>query len=137
MPTTAIEAITRQLNDVAEYGSAHYTEWIATKDRARGLLASMMNVRADQIAFTRNTSDGFASIANGLPWKTGDNIVSFEREFPANYYAWRRIRDEYGVELRLCPERDGRIDLNEFTSLIDSSTRVVAISSVQTANSCW
>ena len=131
MPRSAIEAINRQLNDVAEYGSLHYEEWIAVKTRARALLASMLNVRAEQIAFTRNTSDGFASIANGLAWKTGDNIVSFAREFPANYYAWRRIRDEYGVELRLCPERDGRIDLDEFINLIDTNTRVVSISSVQ------
>ncbi len=131
VPTPAIEAIDRQLNDVAEFGSAHYLEWVATKDRARGLLASMLNVRPEQIAFTRNTSDGFAGVANGLTWKPGDNIVSFEREFPANFYPWRRIRDEYGVELRLCPEREGRIDLDEFTSLIDTNTRVVAISSVQ------
>jgi cysteine desulfurase/selenocysteine lyase len=131
MPATTIEAINRQLNDVAEYGSAHYTEWVATKDRARELLASMLNVRADQVAFTRNTSDGFASIGNGLMWKPGDNIVSFEREFPANYYAWRRIRDEYGVELRLCPEREGRIDLDEFIGLIDGNTKIVAISTVQ------
>jgi len=127
MPRSAIEAINRQLNDVAEYGSLHYEEWIAVKTRARALLASMLNVRAEQIAFTRNTSDGFASIANGLAWKTGDNIVSFTREFPANYYAWRRIRDEYGVELRLCPERDGRIDLDEFINLIDTNTRVATI----------
>jgi selenocysteine lyase/cysteine desulfurase len=41
------------------------------------------------------------------------------------------MRDELGVELRLCPEREGRIDLDEFISLIDSNTKVVAISAVQ------
>lgn len=131
MPTTAGEAVGRQLADVALNGSIHYQEWIDTKARARALIAEMLKVRDDQIAFMRNTSDGIATVANGLAWATGDNIVSFEREFPANFYAWRTIRDEFGVELRLCPERDGRIDLNEFISLIDSSTRVVAISSVQ------
>jgi cysteine desulfurase/selenocysteine lyase len=131
MPTTAIEAVNSQLRDVAEHGSLHYTDWIDTKNRARALIAEMLGVRADQIAFTRNTSDGFATIANGLTWTRGDNIVSFAREFPANFYPWRRVRDEFGVELRLCPERDGRIDLGEFTSLIDSQTKVVAISSVQ------
>ena len=29
----------------------------------------------------------------------------------------------FGVELRLCPERDGRIDLDEFIDLIDANTR--------------
>jgi len=134
IPTTAIEAINSQLADVAANGSAHYQDWVDTKNRARGLIAGMLKVRPDQIAFLRNTSDGFASIANGLRWSAGDNIVSFEREFPSNYYAWRRIRDEFNVELRLCPERDGRIDLAELASLIDSSTKVVAISSVQFAS---
>ncbi len=131
MPLTAIDAVTHQLNDVAAHGSAHYTEWIATKNRARDLIGEMLGVRAVQVAFTRNTSDGIATIANGLNWKAGDNIVSFEREFPANFYPWRRIRDEFGVELRLIPERDGRIDLDEMIGLIDSNTKVVALSAVQ------
>jgi cysteine desulfurase/selenocysteine lyase len=131
LPVTAVAAVNKQLNDVAEHGANHYLEWVETKSRARTLIASMLNVRPDQIAFTRNTSDGFAAIANGLGWQTGDNIVSFEREFPANFYPWRRIRDVYGVELRLCEERDGRIDLDELIALIDANTRVVTISSVQ------
>ena len=131
LPKTAIAAVNLQLEDVAAHGSGHYMQWIETKGRARALLAGMLNVQPENIAFTRNTSDGFAAIANGITWQAGDNIVSFAREFPANYYAWRSVRDRYSVEVRLCPERDGRIDLDEFVAMIDSNTRVVAISSVQ------
>src|SRR5476649_2652915 len=84
IPETAIDAVTKQLADVAVYGSAHYQDWVDTKDRCRTVIATMVNVRPDQIAFMRNTSDGFASIANGLKWQPGDNIVSFANEFPAN-----------------------------------------------------
>jgi selenocysteine lyase/cysteine desulfurase len=131
LPTIAVEAVLSQLKDVSENGTVNYLEWIETKNRARALVAEMLNVRAEQIAFMRNTSDGFASVANGLRWEKGDNIVSFEREFPANFYAWRSVRDRFGVELRLCPERDGRIDLDEFIALIDENTRLVSISAVQ------
>ena len=134
LPRTAVDAVMSQLNDVSNHGSEHYTDWIATKNRARGLVASMLNVRDDQVAFTRNTSDGFASVAGGIDWAEGDNIVSFAGEFPANFYPWRRIRDRFSVELRLCPERDGRIDMEEFISLIDANTRLVTISSVQFAS---
>ncbi len=134
IPRAAFDAVVVQLADVAIYGSEHYLDWIATKDRARGLLAGMLNVRSEQIAFMRNTSDGFASVANGLTWKKGDNIVSFEGEFPANFYPWRMVRDRYGVEMRLCPERDGRIDLDELISMIDPNTKLVAISAVQFAS---
>ncbi len=134
IPRTAIEAINWQIADVAANGTLHFDEWVATKDRCRGLIASMLNVRNDQVAFVRNTSDGIASIANGLDWQAGDNIVSFEREFPANFYPWRRVRDEFGIELRLSPEREGRIDEDELISLIDARTKVVAISAVQFAS---
>lgn len=134
MPSVAVEAAYSQLKDASENGTINYLEWIQTKQRARELVAAMLKVRAEQIAFMRNTSDGFSAVANGLDWAEGDNIVSFEREFPANFYAWRMIRDKFGVELRLCPERDGRIDLDEFTNLIDSNTRLVSISAVQYAS---
>ncbi len=134
IPTPAIEAVAWQLTDVATNGSANFNQWVNTKNRCRAALAEMLKVRSEQVAFLRNTSDGFSSIANGLRWEKGDNVVSFAHEFPANYYAWRRIRDDFGVELRLCPERDGRIDLDELIDLIDSDTRVVTISAVQFAS---
>ena len=134
IPKTAIESVNSQLNDVAAHGSEHYNDWIETKNRSRALLATMMNVRTEEVAFMRNTSDGFAAVANGIDWKSGDNIVSFAEEFPSNFYPWRMARDRYGVELRLCPERGGRIDLDEFIGLIDSNTKLVSISAVQFAS---
>lgn len=134
IPTTALDAVTRQLADVAVNGSINYQNWVDTKDRCRKLIGEMLNVRGEQVAFVRNTSDGISSIANGLKWKSSDNIVSFVGEFPANFYAWRRIRDHYGVDLRLCRETDGRVDIEELLSMIDSNTKVVAISAVQYAS---
>jgi selenocysteine lyase/cysteine desulfurase len=133
MPSLTVEAAYSQLRDASENGTVNFLEWIQTKQRARQMVAEMLKVRAEQIAFMRNTSDGFSTVANGLDWAEGDNIVSFEREFPANFYAWRMVRDKFGVDLRLCPERDGRIDLDEFIGLIDSNTRLVSISAVQYA----
>ncbi len=131
MPITAVEAVYKQLKEVSNNGSTSFPNWIDTKNRARALVAKMLNVKSEQIAFMRNTSDGFATVANGMKWEKGDNIVTFAKEFPANFYAWRRIRDEFGVELRLCEERDGRIDLDEFISSIDENTKLVSISAIQ------
>ena len=134
LPTPAIDAVRSQLDDVAQNGALNYLDWVATKGRARALVAGMMNVAPETVAFMRNTSDGMAAVASGIDWNEGDNIVSFENEFPANYYAWKRVRDKFGVELRMAAEREGRIDLDELTGMIDSNTRLVAISAVQFAS---
>lgn len=134
MPSVAVDAVLSQLRDVSENGTVNYAEWIATKERCRGLIASMVGVRDEQIAFLRNTSDGFSAIAAGMNWEKGDNIVSFAGEFPSNFYPWRSVRDQFGVELRMCAERDGRVDEDELISMIDSKTKLVAVSAVQFAS---
>ena len=133
-PIPTIEAVQSQLRDVAENGSLNYRSWIAVKEQARKLAASMIGARTEQIAFMRNTSDGLSTVANGLAWSPGDNLVTFRKEFPSNIYPWLRLRDAFGVEVRICEERDGRIDLDELIRLIDSKTRLVAISQVQYAS---
>jgi cysteine desulfurase / selenocysteine lyase len=133
-PRPTIEAIQAQLKDVSENGSINYRDWLATKSRARKLAADMLGARPGQLAFMRNTSDGLSTIANGLKWRPGENVVTFRNEFPSNMYPWLRLREACGVEVRRCEERDGRIDLDELMGLIDSKTRVVAISQVQYAS---
>jgi selenocysteine lyase/cysteine desulfurase len=133
-PAVTIAAVQRQLRDVSENGSVNFRSWIATKERTRTLLATMLGARPEQVAFMRNTSDGLSTVANGLRWQPGDNLVTFRNEFPSNIYPWLRLRDALGVEVRMAEERDGKIDLTELIGLIDAKTRLVAISQVQYAS---
>ena len=133
-PTTTIQAVEAQLRDVHQNGSKNFRSWLAVKERARELLAKLLGARPEQVAFMRNTSDALSTVANGLTWRTGNNIVTFSREFPSNIYPWLRVRDAFGVEVRMCEEREGRIDLAGLESLIDDRTRIVAISHVQYAS---
>src|SRR5215212_3863346 len=127
-PITTIRAVESQLKDVHENGSTNFRNWLAVKEQARHLLANLLGARPEQVAFLRNTSDALSTVANGLSWRPGDNIVTFRREFPSNVYPWLRLRDAFGVEVRFCEERAGRLDTEQLTGLMDSHTRVVAIS---------
>jgi selenocysteine lyase/cysteine desulfurase len=99
-------------------------------DHVRGQLASLICANADEVTFTKNTSEGISFVANGLSWQKGDNVVTSQVEFPANMYPWQALR-ERGVQVRTVLEEDGRIPLDRLIETIDSRTRVVAISSVQ------
>ena len=133
-PIPTIRAVESQLKDVHENGSKNFRSWLAVKEDARKLLAGLLGARPEQVAFVRNTSDALSTVANGMTWRAGDNIVTFRREFPSNIYPWLRLRDVFGVEVRMCEERDGRIDYAELESLIDHNTRLVSISQVQYAS---
>jgi selenocysteine lyase/cysteine desulfurase len=133
-PVPTINAVQSQLADVSQNGSVNFRNWIAVKENARQIVSRMLGALPEQVAFTRNTSDGLSTVANGLTWRRGDNLVTFRNEFPSNIYPWLRVRDALGVEVRMCEERNGRIDLDELIGLIDDKTRIVALSQIQFAS---
>lgn len=134
LPLPTVQAVESQLRDVHENGSVNFMKWLSTKEHARKLIAGLLGARPEQVAFMRNTSDCLSTVANGLQWQKGDNVVTFRGEFPSNIYPWLRLRDAFGVEVRMCEERDGRVDFEDLAALIDSQTRIVTISQVQFAS---
>ena len=103
-------------------------------ERVRGLAARLLGARETrEVAFVENTSTALSLVAEGLDWRPGDNVVGAALEFPSNVYPWMGLASR-GVEYRRVEERDGRIDPDEPSSLIDPRTRMLALSWVQYAS---
>ncbi|HZC08053.1 MAG TPA: aminotransferase class V-fold PLP-dependent enzyme [Ktedonobacterales bacterium] len=100
------------------------------EDDARQRFARLINVAPETIAFTKNVSDSFVTVAQGLDWRPGDNVVTIACEFPANVYPWLNL-SEQGVETRFAPVVDGRVTLEDIAALIDERTRLVSVSFVE------
>lgn len=99
-------------------------------DRVRELVARLINASADSVALTRSTAHGVSLLAQGLDWKAGDNAVGAIGEYPANVYPWMALETR-GVEFRQATPVDGRITADGVFALVDSRTRVVALSHVE------
>jgi selenocysteine lyase/cysteine desulfurase len=126
-------AADRFLSESAQGAAFHYPQWTLRLAHVRKNCAKLINARHDEIAFVKNTSHGLSIVAEGLDWKAGDSVLYYEKEFPSNIYAWLNLRKK-GVEARIIPSRDGRILMEDIERLIDSRTRLLAISSVQFSN---
>ncbi len=85
--------------DAMDFGSYHYGNWMATYAGVRSSTAKLINARPEDIAITKNTSEGVAIVSTGFRWKPGDAMVAFTEEFPANLFPWRKL-EEQGVEVR-------------------------------------
>lgn len=126
---------TRAVQDFAEenmlQGSAGYREWYACENQLRKGLAELTGARsASDIALLKNTTEGICTVAFGLDWKPGDNIVLPQGEFPSNRLPWL-AQAAHGVEIR---EVDIRTPQQAETALgdaMDQNTRVLAVSAVQ------
>ena len=132
LPQRAVDAATQFCREASTTGVACYEQWEARAEAVRALFAQMINARAQDIAFVKNTSAGLSLVAAGLPWEAGDSIITYNREFPANLYPWWNLRDR-GVTVHLVGDHDGRILLDDIAALMDETTRLVSLSSVQFA----
>ncbi len=117
----------------SEHGIARYEQWTGRIDEVRGRSAEITGAKDTEIAFIKNTSHGISIVASGLEWKEGDNVIVYERDFPSNIYPWLNLKS-LGVELRYFKATNNRIDIKVIAGLMDSRTRVVSVTSVQSNN---
>lgn len=96
---------------------------------ARGKCARLFSVSPEEITFLSNASEGINNVAYGIDWKSGDNVVVADVEFPSGILPWTRFAS-LGVEIRVVPHKNWFIDLEDIATLIDARTRVVTISQV-------
>lgn len=97
---------------------------------ARALFARIIGAHSDEIAITKNVSEGLNAVATAIDWRPGDNVVLCpDLEHSNNIYLWHALKRR-GVEVRSVSHRRGAIDPAAFASAIDERTRLVTVSAV-------
>jgi len=123
-------AAVHRLVDAQWDGSGSRDERYRTLARTRSRFAAMIHAQADEIAITKNVTEGLNIVAHAIDWRPGDNVVFCqELEHPNNIYLWLELRRR-GVELRTPAARHGAIDTQAMIDAIDARTRVVSVASV-------
>src|SRR5438045_744754 len=109
----AQRAMIEWIADMAENGDVNISRWEDRRvDEVRRLAGRLLNADPLDIAFIKNTSEGVGIVAEGLPWQTGDNVVTAAEEYPANIYPWMNLQAR-GVELRRVESRDRRLWIDD------------------------
>lgn len=103
---------------------------LAVFDKGRGLAARLVGSQPQNIAYIQNTSHGLSLVALGIEWRSGDNMIVCDQEFPSNYLCWLQLAEK-GVEVRRVSSVDGTLTPDHIRNMIDSRTRVVSLSHVQ------
>lgn len=112
------------------FAMEHFESWLKATEATRASTARLLNADPEEIAIVKNTSEGISLFANGLELKKGDEVVSIEGEFPANYFPWKML-ERQGVGLRLVKQEKGEIPLEVIERALTRHARVVAVSFVQ------
>jgi selenocysteine lyase/cysteine desulfurase len=129
-PECCLEAQERFINLYRKSELFHDPETFRMLARLRGNIADLFATNTDEIALMTNTSDGINTVATGIEWKCGDEILIGDREFPANSYPWLN-QQRRGAVVKWIPMADSRLTPELVLSSITPKTKLIAISSVQ------
>jgi cysteine desulfurase / selenocysteine lyase len=141
-PKAVIDAMNRSMTN--EYANVHrglhYLSNTATQafEDARESVRRFINAPSkDEIIFTRNATEAVNLVAQsfgGMHIGEGDEIILSILEHHSNIVPWHFHRERRGAFIRWAPiDDDGNFLLEEFTKLISTRTKLVAITMMSNA----
>lgn len=96
-PYQVIEAVDQkqmELETICETGH-NYHQMVREK------LASFVGANPEEIAFTRNATEGMNFIARGVPLKAGDEVIMTTHEHPGGAVPWLAVAKQNGIAIEL------------------------------------
>ena len=130
-PRAASLAVVEFAQENSQIGPENYSRWLLVERQLRNRLASLVNAASpNDIALLKNTTEGICTVANGIDWRSGDNLIIPVDEFPSNRLPWQALQ-RLGVEVREVDIRATSEPEQALLACLDARTRLLAVSAVQ------
>ncbi len=133
LPLSSVRAIETFVRGHAEAGVLATFPHDCRMPEYRTKIGAFIGAQGSQIAILPNTSAAAATIAAGLDWHPGDEVLLCNNEFPANAVPWVSLRRR-GVDVRLLDATKQRLTPDALRREISPRTRLVAVSWVSYAD---
>jgi len=100
-------------------------------DKARERVAVFVDAQPEEIAFTRNATEGMNVIARGIPLQAGDEVITTFHEHPGGAIPWLAAARDVGATIKLIelPTNPAKL-IEHVEQSIGSKTRVFMMSHV-------
>lgn len=111
----------RSLHSLAQEATERYSD-------ARSTVADFINVRADEIVFTRNTTESINLVVESLELE--GRILVPETAHHSEQLPLRRKAEREDLEFEFIPSENGRLDLEAAEEMIDGDVDLVSVSHI-------
>jgi len=132
MPRPVYDTVVERYRELAAQPGAPNAVHGRLMEEVRKKAAAFVGADPDEIALTRNTTEGMAFVINGLDLRAGDEIVMSAHEHPGGREPCRLKAARQGVVLKevplAAPASEPSEILSAFRAAITTRTRVVMVS---------
>ena len=126
-PKVVIDKVYEWMMKLERMGEAGY-------EQRKGIhkkLASFVNCDPNELAITRNTTEGMNIAARSIPFKAGDEVIITNHAHVGGAAPWLAVQNDKGIKVKVIElDSTGKNNLDIITSHITERTRAIAISHV-------
>jgi selenocysteine lyase/cysteine desulfurase len=131
LPRRSVEALSARVRELSETAiAATLFGNPPLLDETRRRAARLLGAEPEEVAFCRNTTEGVLWAAEGLRWRSGDEVLVARGEYPANVLPWLGQASR-GVATRLLAQSGRRVTPELVAEAWGERTRLLAVSFVQ------
>src|SRR6202048_1744108 len=128
LPRVVADAVIRFIEESAA-NFENYAAQLKSIQEARASAANLIGCSPEEIALIGPTSLGLSLFANGIEWRSGDEVICYLDDYPANVYPWLNLRSR-GVAVRLLqPAETGELTPELIAEALTAKTKLVALAS--------
>jgi selenocysteine lyase/cysteine desulfurase len=99
-PRVVIDAVSNCLREIEGNPLFKTFSWgIERMDEVRVQAAGFIGADLDEVAFTRNTTEGMNAVADGLFLEPGDQVLTTNHEHGGGMVCWQHLRKHRGIEI--------------------------------------
>ena len=131
MPTPALHAFQAIQTEFEERGVAHGSRMGEQVEATRRRVAALIGADADEIAFTRNATDGINLGLAGIDWQPGDELIITDEEHEAVNHPSLYLKQTKGIVVKRLPvSPQDEVMLARLEAAVSDRTRLVVMSLV-------
>lgn len=117
---------------VHRLGAGAYPELISEMEQTRSRLAAFLGATPEETVFFGSTAAAISQIALSFPLQKGDEILTWDQEYPSNFYPWKVAAEKAGAKLVIA-KSEGTLETSaeRLLSFVGEKTKIIAFSWVQ------
>lgn len=103
----------------------------AKSETVRAQIARFIGAGENEVAFATTVASAISQVAFEIPLRPGDEILTWDQEYPSNFYPWRDAAKRAGARVVQVASTPAETPASSLLGHVTDRTRVVAISWVQ------
>ncbi len=132
-PYAVVAAVQEKINELERISETGHGDelWRSLKERA----GKILGCKAEEIAYTRNATEGCAIVCNGLPFERGDEVITTTHEHVGNTLSWLGRQKRDGLVMKAFePSIDSaQENVDRIARLLTKRTRALSIPHITTS----